>query len=72
MTEGEIRKTIVVDAPPEVVFKALTDEKELVQWMRQEARMDPSSWWGIRIQVPLGRERGELYFRRHYQSTDEL
>jgi uncharacterized protein YndB with AHSA1/START domain len=28
----EIRKTIVVDAPPAVVFKALTDEKELVQW----------------------------------------
>jgi len=41
MTEGEIRKTVVVDAPPEVVFKALTDEKELVRWMPQEARMDP-------------------------------
>ncbi len=32
MIEGEIRKAVVVDAPPEVVFKALTDEKELVQW----------------------------------------
>ena len=41
MTEGEIRKTAVVEAPPEVVFGALTDEKELVQWMPQEARMDP-------------------------------
>jgi len=41
MTEGEIRKAVVVDAPPEVVFKALTDEKELVRWMPQEARMDP-------------------------------
>ncbi len=41
MTESELRKTIEVDAPPEVVFKALTDEKELVQWMPQEARMDP-------------------------------
>jgi uncharacterized protein YndB with AHSA1/START domain len=29
MTEGEVRKTVVVDAPPEFVFKALTDEKEL-------------------------------------------
>jgi uncharacterized protein YndB with AHSA1/START domain len=28
----EIRKTIVVDALPAVVFKALTDEKELAQW----------------------------------------
>src|SRR5437870_10128710 len=41
MTEGEIRKTVVVDAAPEIVFKALTDEKELVRWMPQEARMDP-------------------------------
>jgi uncharacterized protein YndB with AHSA1/START domain len=41
MTEGEIRKAVVVDAPPEVVFKALTDEKELVRWISQEARMDP-------------------------------
>ena len=41
MTEGEIRKTIMVDTPPEVVFKALTDEKELVRWMSQEATMDP-------------------------------
>ncbi len=36
----EIRKTIIVDAPPEVVFRALTDEKELVQWMPREAKMD--------------------------------
>jgi len=31
MTE-EIRKTIVIDAPPAIVFSALTDEKELTQW----------------------------------------
>lgn len=36
----EIRKTVDVDAPVEVVFKALTDEKELVQWMPSEAKMD--------------------------------
>ena len=41
MTEGEIRKAAVVDAPPEVLFRALTDEKELARWMPQEARMDP-------------------------------
>jgi uncharacterized protein YndB with AHSA1/START domain len=35
-----ITKSIVVDAPPSVVFKALTDEKELAQWMPQEAKMD--------------------------------
>ena len=36
----ETRKTIVIDAPSPVVFKAITDETELVQWMHKEARMD--------------------------------
>ena len=36
----EIRKSIVVDAPPERVYKAPTDEKELVHWMPQAAKMD--------------------------------
>jgi uncharacterized protein YndB with AHSA1/START domain len=39
-TTEEIRKTIVVEAPPESVFKALTDEKELVHWMPQAAKID--------------------------------
>src|SRR6185437_12710836 len=38
--ENEIRKTIVVDAPPAVVFRALTDPDELVQWMPKQAKMD--------------------------------
>jgi len=49
----EIRKTIVIDAAPEVVFRALTDEKELVQWMPQEAKIDP-------------RIGGELEFKYHW------
>jgi uncharacterized protein YndB with AHSA1/START domain len=40
LATSEIRKSIVVDAPAQVVFRALTDEKELVQWMPQEAKMD--------------------------------
>jgi len=36
----ETRKSIVIDAPPSVVFRAITDEAELVQWMHKEARMD--------------------------------
>jgi uncharacterized protein YndB with AHSA1/START domain len=53
MSEGEIRKTVVVDAPPGIVFKALTDEKELVQWMPQEAKMD-------------ARVGGEYEFKYHW------
>ena len=36
-----MRKTVTVDAPREMVFEALTNEKELVKWMPQEAKMDP-------------------------------
>ena len=42
-----------MDAPPETVFKASTDEKELVQWMPQEAKMD-------------ARVGGELEFKYHW------
>jgi uncharacterized protein YndB with AHSA1/START domain len=41
---AEIRKTIDVEAPPNVVFRALTDPKELVQWMSREASID--AWVG--------------------------
>src|SRR5579871_2762250 len=50
---AEIRKNVIVDAPPEIVFQALTDEKELVQWMPQEAKIDP-------------RVGGELEFKYHW------
>ena len=34
---AETITTKIVDAPSSVVFKALTDEKELVEWMPKEA-----------------------------------
>jgi len=39
-TLGEIRKTVDIEAPPEIVFEALIDEKKLVQWMPKEAKFD--------------------------------
>ncbi len=33
----EIKKTIVIDAAPEVIFKALTDPAELTQWFPDQA-----------------------------------
>lgn len=42
MTElTEIRKTIVIDAKPEVIFRAITDEKELTKWFPDQARLEP-------------------------------
>jgi uncharacterized protein YndB with AHSA1/START domain len=37
---GEIRKTILINAPPNTVFKALTDEKELTKWFPDQARLE--------------------------------
>ena len=37
----EIKKTIVIDASPEVVFKAITDPKELTNWFPDQAILEP-------------------------------
>jgi len=36
-----IEQTIEIDAPPETVWKALTDPKELTRWFPLEARVEP-------------------------------
>ena len=53
----ETRKTTVIDAPPSVVFRALTDEAELVRWMHKEAKMD------LRV-------GGEYEFKFHRAATN--
>jgi uncharacterized protein YndB with AHSA1/START domain len=35
-----ITKTVEITAPPPVVFRALTDPKEIVQWLAREAEFD--------------------------------
>ncbi len=43
MTEltGEIRKTIIIDALQDAVFRAITDEKELTRWFPDQADLEP-------------------------------
>jgi uncharacterized protein YndB with AHSA1/START domain len=55
--DAEIRKSVEIDAPPDVVFRALTDENELVRWMPTEAKMDPH----------VG---GDLRFRFHWEARN--
>jgi uncharacterized protein YndB with AHSA1/START domain len=38
----EIKKTIVIDASPEVVFKAITDPNELTNWFPDQAILEPN------------------------------
>lgn len=37
---NEITRSVLVDAPASAIFKALIDEKELVQWMPRSAKID--------------------------------
>jgi uncharacterized protein YndB with AHSA1/START domain len=55
----EIRKTITIDARPEVVFKALTDERELTQWFPNQAVLE-------------ARVGGKMEFRFQRQETGEI
>jgi uncharacterized protein YndB with AHSA1/START domain len=41
MSENEIRRTIEIDAPPEVVFKAISDPEELTNWFPDTAVLEP-------------------------------
>jgi len=39
--ELEIRKTIVIDASVEIVFKTITDPQELTKWFPDQAALEP-------------------------------
>lgn len=41
MTGDQIKKIVEIDASPEVVFKALTDPKELTNWFPDAAILEP-------------------------------
>lgn len=45
----EIKKSIVIDASPEVVFKAITDPKELTQWFPDQAILEPKIGGKVRF-----------------------
>ena len=41
----EIRKTIVIDASPEVVFNAITEPEQLTQWFPDQAKQSRTKNW---------------------------
>ena len=54
----EIRKTIVIDASPEVVFKAITEPEELTQWFPDQAILE--SRVGGRMKFSFYKEYGSF------------
>lgn len=41
MSDLEIRKTLEINASPEIVFKALSDSEDLTQWFPDQAILEP-------------------------------
>src|SRR5436309_3675753 len=41
MTENEVRKIIEIDASPDIVFKALTNIEDLMQWFPDRGIFEP-------------------------------
>ena len=45
----EIKKTIIIDASPEIVFKAITEPEELTQWFPDQAILEPKVGGRVRL-----------------------
>jgi uncharacterized protein YndB with AHSA1/START domain len=57
-----IEKNVVIDASPEVVFKAITDPKELTNWFPDQAILEPKLGGKVKFNFYKDKERkdGEL------------
>jgi uncharacterized protein YndB with AHSA1/START domain len=55
----EISKTIVINASPEVVFKAITRSEELIQWFPDKATLEPKV--GGKVTLTTLKERHPEY-----------
>jgi uncharacterized protein YndB with AHSA1/START domain len=67
----EIRKTIVIDASPEVVFKAITEPEELTQWFPDQAILVPKVGGKVRF-VTLKEIHPEWKLDRDYISEGTI
>jgi uncharacterized protein YndB with AHSA1/START domain len=52
-----IEKNIVIDAPPEVVFKAITDQEELTNWFPDQAILEPKLGGRVKFSLYKDNER---------------
>ena len=68
MTEAnnkeEIRKTIIINASPEIVFRALTDETELTHWFSNEKAVLESQVGGAWMLKNCRSYTGEIHTLR--------
>jgi uncharacterized protein YndB with AHSA1/START domain len=68
--DSEIRKSVVIDAPPEMVFKAIIDEKELIEWFPDIAVLEPKV--GGKIRFTFRKENSQKQDRDFYPEGEIL
>ena len=54
----EIKKNIVIDASPEVVFKAITDPNDLTNWFPDQAVLEPKVGGKMKFSFYKNSKRG--------------
>ena len=60
----EIKKTIVIDAPPDIVFKAITDPAELTNWFPDHAILEPRV--GGKVRFSFFKEKSAAEHQRDF------
>lgn len=68
--DREIRKSVVIDAPPDMVFKAISDEKELIEWFPDLAVLEPRI--GGKVRFKFRKENSENQDRDFYPEGEVL
>lgn len=60
----EIKKTIVIDAPPDIVFKAISDPAELTNWFPDHAILEPRI--GGKVRFSFYKEKSAAEHQRDF------
>jgi uncharacterized protein YndB with AHSA1/START domain len=55
----EVTKNIVIDAPPEVVFKAITDQNQLTNWFPDQAILETNVGGKMKFSFYKNSKRGQ-------------
>jgi uncharacterized protein YndB with AHSA1/START domain len=68
--DREIRKEVIIDAPVDTIFKALTDEKLLMAWFPDIAVLEPKL--GGKVKFTFCKESSEKQDRDHHVEGEVL
>lgn len=55
----EVSKNIIINAPPEVVFEAITDPQQLIRWFPDQAILEPKVGGKMKFTYYKNSERGK-------------